>query len=373
VAVYKYINIQGKYFCLRQNPFVLGWWLFSGKRPLPSFLDKKKMLRLFYYQIVYMIRPERNNNLLELPVRGTYCLPVRGGYKVFDLMRDTVTKIFDSGTDEETVKSEIERLRKVGTHDFAPSILRWDIEEQWYEEEHVSGDTGYTIAPSGSAAFMKIYMNAIAPCIERLIQAKPPLMVNLNEHVQITTDKFNRALPLRKDFDDDIMNYVRNFVQSVVDQISAKRNLNICLVFSHGDFHQFNIFRTDSGVKIIDWEGRENQSILFDLYNYFFSQLYLHNTESDLIAEMQEAVASLHSFLIVKAPETADSIQHFAPLYRQLYYIERISTFVDEFALPPDKLLRWIEVFNQFESNLKFKVEKQNVVSLLTDSPTTSQ
>ncbi len=320
--------------------------------------------------MLYKLHREKNNTFLELPVRGTYCLPVRGGYKVFDVIRETVIKIFDSGTDKDTIKSEIERLRKVGAHDFAPSILRWDIEEQWYEEDYISGDSGYTIAPSDSAAFMKIYFNAIAPCIERLILAELPLIVNLNDHIDNMFEKINLALPLRKDYDNTVLKKVSNFMHSIVDQLPANRNENIYLAFSHGDFHQFNIFRTDNGVKVIDWEGLGNQNILFDFYNYFFSQLYLKNTESDLTAEIHEAVTSFHSCLVVKVPEIADSILHLATLYRLLYYIERICTFVDEFALPQDKLLRWIDVFNQYDSNLQVKESNQNDGSLLLDSAT---
>jgi hypothetical protein len=366
VAIYKYINIQGRYLCLQQNPFVLGWWLYSGKRPLPSFLSKKNIISLFQHQLLYMLHWEKNNSLLELPVAGTCCLAVRGGYKVFDVMRETVIKIFDTGADKDTVKSEIERLRKVGAHDFAPSILRWDMEEQWYEEEYISGDTGYTIAPPDASGFMKIYFNAIAPCIERLIHAEPPLMVNLNEHINNIADKFNIALPLRKDYDDDIMNNVRNFVHSIIEKLSAKRNHNIYLAFSHGDFHQFNLFRTKDGMKIIDWEGVGYQNTLFDLYNYFFSQLYLNNTVSDLITEINDAVSSLHSCLIIKMPEFADNILRFSSSYRWLYYIERICTFVDKFELPPDKIVRWIDVFNQFDLKLQNKVAEQNDVSFIT-------
>ena len=52
--------------------------------------------------------------------------------------------------------------------------------------------------------------------------------------------------------------------------LRGEENRPVFLVLTHGDFCPANMVNTPHGIKIIDWEGVGNRSVLFDVYSYFF-------------------------------------------------------------------------------------------------------
>ncbi|MEE9186937.1 MAG: hypothetical protein V3U10_02770, partial [Bacteroidota bacterium] len=150
---FRYLRIgnhgkKNSYLCLEQNPLVLFWLLYWYGKPF-VFRGKgvRKTLyglrRLFYFIrkiVYYQLRSPDTDFILELPVFGHLCLQVHNGYKVFDLRRSVVVKLFSGDVELETVRREINQVRRVGLHDFAPSVRCWNVEERLYEEEYVNGD-----------------------------------------------------------------------------------------------------------------------------------------------------------------------------------------------------------------------------------------
>ncbi len=145
---YKYVKIDsGLYLCLQQNLGVLPWLIYlkgntlglSPKR-LPEALKTARRFLGWGKRLARYALPFRNEQLrLELPFRGHLCLEVHRGYKVFDLSRDTVVKIFKPEVDPSSVVTEMQRARTISLYDFAPHVRRWNVEERWYEEDYVNG------------------------------------------------------------------------------------------------------------------------------------------------------------------------------------------------------------------------------------------
>ena len=70
-----------------------------------------------------------------------------------------------------------------------------------------------------------------------------------------------------------------------------------------------------------------------------------------MTSEIQEAVVSLHSDLKLNVPEVTKDMITLAHIYRWIYYIERIATFIDKLQLDPKKIIRWINEYKYFERN----------------------
>ena len=102
---------------------------------------------------------------------------------------------------------------------------------------------------------------------------------------------------------------------------------------------------------VIDWESVAYRNILYDLYNYFFTEIYYERVKTNLVPEINHAIWSLQSRLMSQAPDIAKPLISLADCYRRLYYFERIRMLLAREL--SDKLLnvivRSIEVFNRYE------------------------
>lgn len=102
---------------------------------------------------------------------------------------------------------------------------------------------------------------------------------------------------------------------------------------------------------VIDWESAGRRSTLFDLYNYFFTEIYYGRATTNLISEINEAISSLQSRLASKAPDIARTLPPLGQMYRRLYYFERVLMLLERELSGErlDVILRSIQVFNRYE------------------------
>jgi hypothetical protein len=126
------------------------------------------------------------------------------------------------------------------------------------------------------------------------------------------------------------------------------------MVFSHGDFSLRNMLMTKEGIRVIDWESAGRRSVLFDLYNYFFTESYYGRIATNLVSEISEAISSLQSRIRSKAPDIAENLSSLTPMYRRLYYLERILVMLEREMSDDllDVILRSIQVFKRYEEAL---------------------
>jgi hypothetical protein len=244
-----------------------------------------------------------------------------------------------------SIRSEIERVRKVAQYDFAPSVRRWDIEARWYEEDYVNGSP---ITAADMKTYSKNYYQYAAPCIENMIFCEGLQVTNSAEYVNHIMDIFSGQL-LGHGLDMSGVRPIKDFMYVIADALCNAGDLRIHLAMSHGDFDPCPVLRTKRGIKVIDWEYMAHRSILFDLYNYFIVQLFWRHTVPNLVSEIDRALASLQSRLALRTPDVAESLRPLARFYRWLYYVERICSVMEVRGRDVKSMWRWMEAFNSYE------------------------
>lgn len=352
---YKYLPINGGFYCLNQNPLSFLWFLFFKKWSFHHFLGlkKKKGIKTVINLVLYQLHLRNNSKTLEMPKYGNLCLQVHRGYKVFDFHKKAVIKIIDPEIDSEIVMREIESVRKVSPLSFAPSILGWDIEEGWYKEDLVIGHPFYSAIKSRSDVFLNIFNEHIALCLEQMILLQASVRTNLSEHIKKTINIIDDNKLLKEELDSNKTRYIKRYVKTVAEQLCNEGDCQIDLIFSHGDYSLVNILKTKGGIMVIDWEGGGLRTPLFDLYNYFLTELYYERatSTSGLVLEINKAISMLKARLLTKVPELAGTMISLAPIYRRLYYLERICMLLER-ELNNKSLsviVRSIDVFNRYE------------------------
>jgi choline/ethanolamine kinase len=349
---YQYVEANGRYYSLRQNPIALAWFLLLKNRPLGirRRLGKRVAVRTVGTLIQHQLCPWTNRSVLELPVYGHLGLKVHRGYRLFDYRRNAVARVIDPDVDPAVVAAEIKGAQSASRLDFAPKVLRWNVQERWYEEDFVSGHIAHSSIKSESEVF-EIYRRDIAPCLEKMILLQDPLTVDLAARIDEISIVFEDGRLSRPELDAKRVNSIRDFVGSTIEQLGVEENRHIRLVFSHGDLALRNILRTRDGITVIDWESAGHRSVLFDLYNYFFAALYYEQITTNPVPEINRAIASLQSRLAAKAPDIARDLPSLARVYRRLYYVERLSVLLEREMSNDllDVILRSIDVFNRYE------------------------
>jgi thiamine kinase-like enzyme len=344
---FKYLHLGGKRFIgLDQNPFYFLWLLMCRRSLLRNGLGKMVLARL----IKAKFSPKHKRKVLRLPVNGNWCWSVRGGVKVFDMGRKSVTKVYEPGTDKLIIKKEVSLLSKIGRQEVAPSLKKWNIDEGWYEEELIHGLSGDGLIPKESPdVVMDRYFSFIEPNLKKIILAGSPKLLSAVRYLKT----LENSLEIRPDNSSDKEVFkAHTFIHETASRcrgLVGEGQSKIYLTFCHGDFHQFNMFWTGSALKMIDWEAAQRLSLLFDFFNFFLSQIYLENTSLDWPKEVNNGLEKMRSILSEQAPHLAENIFECAELYRLIYYIERIHTFLGPFGLDSRRISRWIEAFRKFE------------------------
>ena len=348
---YKYVKINDRYYCLQQNPVVLAWMLFLKKssldlvfRAYPRKISNKifvwgqrkrrafrRNLSVYIDLIRYKYIRKISKSAITLPIYGQVCKKAHRGYKIFDFRRGVVTKVFDRDIAKNSILEEIEKLKMVSRIDFAPSLKRWNIEEQWYEEDYIEGylDVDHSYIPADdSVTVAEKFRYIINPCLENLILFQPPMTVNLTEYVNDIIKNFEGSRLFRQDLgkiDNKEIREIRKFFSSTIEQLNVGQNCPIYLVFTHGDFCSANILNTKHNIKILDWENATYRSALFDFYSYFFYRPYRRKISVDeLVPEINETLPFLISKMSLKAPDISKSLVSLEKVYRLLYYIEAV-------------------------------------------------
>lgn len=353
---YRYIEIGGKFYCQQQSLVKLSRLLLLRRKSCPDFMDWKLLLRLFLNRMKIRQYPEA----LGLKVFGSWCLRARCGYIVIDPYSGMATKIFDDDIDDDLVRKEIKQNRCVGQYDFAPSIKSWNAEERWYQEDYLSGKTSYYFSPEFSREFMRIYYEDVAPCLVGLMNFGDQNRTTIKGRIEAMDMEIRKEFSVLNEGSPEAVDSVRKFYDNVTRELYAHGDEDIYLVFTHGDFHLFNMFKTESGLKLIDWEGIGEQSLMYDFYNYFFSHLWVGRGRGTLVNEVADAEHEMAGRLEGINAELALSLLGKSNLYRMLYYLERIHALVTIFKLKSKPILTWINVYRTFEADRLLERRKRN-------------
>ena len=375
----KLANEDRRYFCLQQNVAVLAWILFFKNNILRSIIrseSKKLSLRLvirwlqkkyrfFRRNLIFLIRFARYkykfrriDSVVTLPSYGQICVAVHKGYKIFDFRRGVVAKVFDHDVNMFSIFSEIDGLKKVSPFDFAPSLKRWNAAERWYEEDYVSGSLDSSYKPLDSATLLQRFSLDLVQHINSLILFQQPIIKNSLKYVREIIKNLEDNRLSKQDLTLKDFNTIKTFIDLIVERLRVEGNCPVFLVFTHGDFCPANMLNTRHGIKIIDWEGAGNRSVLFDVYSYFFYRPVNRKVPLAIMAsELNEALPIFISNLDEKAPHISSSLLQRKNVYRWIFYIEQICKEVERVATDKnlnilDEIFRSMEAFACYENTL---------------------
>jgi phosphotransferase family enzyme len=368
-----------RYLCLQQNFWGLFWILFFKKDTIRTkirseskfnsvrfFVDsfpKSDLLSFFKNNFVtllkflaYKHKLRKSKSIVCLPVYGHACVQVHQGYKIFDLRRKVVMKLFNPDVNVHDISNEIEQLKIVSPLQFAPSLRKWDLSERWYEEDYFVGSVEASSLSMDSVVLLKKFQELV-PHATDLILLQHPFVKKTEQYVSdlIRSLEATRVggpvLPNRDS------TKIKEFLHLIVDSLSPKGNVPLYHVFTHGDFCPENMLETQLGIKIFDWEGAKYRTALFDFYSYFFYRPFKNVPIKNLVFEIDAALPYFISKLSDNLPEVARSISDFESLYRKTYYLERIGMLAEREMTEKrlniwDHIFRFIEAFESYEQML---------------------
>jgi hypothetical protein len=328
---YHYAKAGRSYLCLEQSRRALLWHLVARARTLHlSHLGiRRGSRRLVGLRLLckHLVRKGMWQGALELPVFGHICIPVHRGYKVFDFKRSTVFKVFRDDVEVETVRAEAERAREAAQLDFAPHFHGWNKAERWYEEDFFPGVLAAAKGPS-TAAFLAEYQRDVAPQVEAMALLHEPIVKPFAEYaaeVASIVDDPRLAAPT---LDPARVAQIRDYLATSLKGFESEPG-HAHLVYSHGDFSLENLMLTEAGLKCIDWESGGPRSLIYDLLNYFFTELHYKRARTDMVQEVRAAVDDLCHRLETSSPTLAESLRAHESSYLRLYYLERTRTFLE--------------------------------------------
>ena len=380
---FQYIKVERygrRHFCLQQNLLVLGWILFFNKDTLrvnAQLNSSKKSVRfvirwlrynfgLFRMKIVtlilfagykYQLR-NFNSSVVILPFYGQICVPVHKGYKIFDLRREAVIKVFDNDVKNSSISNEVERLKIVSHIDFAPSIRKSNVSEGWYEEDYFCGALAVAAKPLDSKALLKIFYDDVAEPLKELILFQPSKTRYATEYLMEIIKNMEISRLSNSESKRNEITEINGFLDLIVKYFQKKEDCPVFQVFTHGDFCPENMMNTKQGLKVFDWESAKYRSALFDFYSYFFHRSFTHKVPLNVVvSEVSEALPFLVSMLEKKVPDLSSSLLHLEKVYRRIYYVERICMLAERAMTDKNLnilqyLLRYLELFYNYEEML---------------------
>jgi thiamine kinase-like enzyme len=275
-----------------------------------------------------------------------------------------VGKVFDPEVKAAQVEREIDAVERAARLEFAPQVLSSNLAERWYEEELVEGVPGLPPGdlPHGVHVerFLEFFHREVLPCLEKVVLLEGVRFQDLGPY----TDALSAAVTEERTDGGGSperqakVAAVRAYMASARSQLMAASDHDVLLqrvpvVFSHGDFEQNNLLRTKTGVRIIDWEAAGERSILYDLYNFFFYEIYCGRIEGSIVPQIDQAIAALVAHIEKQHPLLEREFLTHSSFSRRLFYLEWLCMVLgrDYKDKNLDVALRMIATYERFEKN----------------------
>lgn len=314
---------------------------------LSAEVSNTKLLKLLLYKF-NIISIEKT---LDLPLYGQLCIPVYGGYKIFDVFEEKVSKKFFDDIKTSQINKEFVQLKLSDKLKCSPAIIRMNTEQRWYQEEYLKSILPLTnlFEQEQSTKFFFVH---IVPLLKSIIFHESPIELSLSEYInkELCELKYDRY----KNYDATRVAKIKEYIFNIVNFLKPKNKFKIYTALSHGDFNTKNVIVTKSGTKLIDWELIMNRSILHDFFNFYFSFLRNNLIKKDLVNEIENSFQLIYKNFNLNFYNPDQSLNEFFKVYRYVYYFERIcSLFKFRTLIHPSKkirnIFRNIDAFQEFE------------------------
>ncbi len=350
---FRYIRIKKKlFFCLDLSLSHYLKLYFSAPECAENIITTTLLGQFFAAKFLNWVGLAAKDKIFEVGFAGLWAIKVRGGFKVFDPYRKTTRKVFNDDVPQDVVKAEIEEILQISQLDFVATVYQSNIAEGWYEEELIVGKTADYFSPASTTEFIQVYLEDVAPYLVKLIAQQPSKSVSLGEYITGLQESLKPSMVQLNSTAPQTAQLCKQLIDESIRYLDAYRDKSISLVFSHGDFHLYNLFKTEDGLKIIDWEGLNQQSLSHDFFTYFFSHLWLDKTKDDFVTEIEQGMADLAKRLQSQYAELSAELENSAGLYLRIYYLERIHALLTVFHSKSPALEKWLKVYSRFNQAL---------------------
>lgn len=291
-------------------------------------LDRRQVLRALKNWLLRRWRDVDQTHILRLPRRGQLGMAVHRGHKIFDLNRGRVTKAFDRGVPLQVREQETKRLSDASRTPYATALLDSALDSSWYEEELVAGASATHFELVRNGAFTELYLAEIEPCLQSLLKVHGIESRPWQKHIDavyagILHERHARCDDLSEEYDD-----IYAFLQRQHEIASKAKANRILCVFSHGDFSTVNMVVTAGGLRVLDWESANLRSVLNDLYNCFFTEMYYERLDP-AHSLVEDAVGRFLVTVTAELEESDEELRENLNEYRACYYLERIGLLLE--------------------------------------------
>jgi len=344
--LYPYVKLAHRLYP-RITPLSKLWRLLRKERD-EARNSRWSTTRVLYRFTLYKLGV-RSAGLIWLPVLGESAIRVRHGYKVFDTQGGLTTKIFDESTRQSVKENEVHLFREISGLACAPALREVAENYNWYSEELLHGNSGHDFAPAEQAAFVDTYHANIEPLLLSLLHQQPLQKRPIAPYLEALDNAIATPLASLRESHPEVSSKAQKLLQISGRELQAAQTESIYITFAHGDFHMYNIIGEPGKAKLIDWDCKDNLSLLYDLYTYHFSNMWVGRTQNAKEIGFDFAIRSLSELLQTDMPEVAQELVKNARLYRLVYYRERIRTFLTRLNSKPKSMRSWLDLYLETE------------------------
>jgi hypothetical protein len=293
------------------------------------------------------------DRVIELPAFGHIGMKVHRGCKVFDFLRQHVTKIFEPGTDPEAARLEISASRHASDIAAAPKFIAEDPGHAWYREEYICGLHATNSAVRNGVDVHDFYP-AVEECLLDLVACRPPKITATLAHIDEYADTSFRARWIAAGHDANQVNGIAVYIEDLGNWLRKHPKPDrLQLVLTHGDFSLVNAIATDEGLRFIDWEGVTYGGLFTDVIHFLFAERYYKRIGESFITELSVFVDRYRRAVLERFPELQQAAELDLIFARRLYYLERLGLMVKRSVSSHhcNVLSRSIETFREFDKN----------------------
>lgn len=344
---YTYTAVGNTGFCVQSSLWFLTWVLIVryNRLRLGSLGIRRRHLPGILKTLIRVRLSNHTGETVTLPVFGHLCLHVHRGFKVFNLRELSVTKVFDADVDSAEAAREIQAAGQASGLRFAPQLLDTAPDNRWYRETYIMGKRGSKSAVSKPEV---VFRETVVDQLKAMIESRPLQTLDVNTCLAAVVDRLAPQLA-DSQLERNLQATTVEFIDATSAALKPAGALQVQLAFSHGDFSFVNFVYADKRIYVIDWEGAGSRSLLHDLYNFFFTELYYQRTAQPLMDTIDAAADLLLDRLTPGRVLPVNGLMQ--SVYRRLYYLERIEMLLcrDAGDARSRVLRRTLEMFNEYE------------------------
>ncbi len=309
--------------------------------------------------IVRKLRRGRRGRALQgevadLPVDDPMALKVNGGFKTFDPVARSVTKVFADDVPQTDRDREIALVERSAACPAAPAWHGILTGQAGYREELIAGTPLVEIATSRPG----FYASLVDEFADLLVQIASVDKLVARPAVTLV-EKPLRIVKSGRDAANAFLSGCGDAMVALCEESAGRvgqRAPYLFQCFSHGDFSLLNISRSEEGaLRILDWETAGQRALLNDLFNLLTVELYYERADAELPAVSRALVRAFADRLVSLEPSSSQSVQEEFDAYRWTFYVERCAVLVERRLTPriAGVIKRSVDVFRRYEGLLQ--------------------